>query len=50
MGITVGAAADGLVLKDITMEEKSGTFEFLTGVSVTAACHDLLIDNFRFTL
>jgi len=47
-GITLGAAADGAVLKNIRMEEAANTKEFLIGVSVTAACHNVLIDGFEF--
>lgn len=47
-GITVGAAADGLRLNNIRMEEAANTKEFLIGVSVAAACHDVKIDVFEF--
>lgn len=47
-GITVGASADGLKLKNIRMEEAANTKEFLIGVSVAAACHDVEIDGFEF--
>lgn len=48
VGVTVGALADGLVLKDIIMEESLSTQEFLIGVSVTAACHHVVIDGLKF--
>jgi hypothetical protein len=47
-GITVGALADGLRLKNIRMEEGANTTEFLIGVSIAAACHDVVIDGFDF--
>jgi len=47
-GITVGALADGLVLKNIIMEEGANTTEFLVGISVTAACHHVTIDGLKF--
>ena len=47
-GITVGALADGLRLTNIRMEEAANTKEFLIGVSVAAACHDVGIDGFEF--
>ena len=47
-GITVAATADGLRLKNIRMEESLITQEFLIGVSVAAACHDVIIDGFEF--
>lgn len=48
VGITVGATADGLRLKNIRMEEAANTKEFLIGLSVAAACHDVEIDGFEF--
>lgn len=47
-GITVGASADGLVIKNIEMEETANTKEFLIGISVAAACHNVIIDGVRF--
>jgi hypothetical protein len=47
-GVTVGADADGLVLKNIIMEEGANTTEFLIGVSVAAACHHVVIDGLKF--
>ena len=47
-GITVGAAADGLRLTNIRMEESLNTQEFLIGISVAAGCHDVVIDGFDF--
>ena len=47
-GFTVGALADGLRLKNIRMEESLNTQEFLIGVSIAAACHDVGIEGFRF--
>lgn len=48
VGVTVGASADGLVMKDIVMQESLNTQEFLTAVSIAAACADVTIDGFRF--
>lgn len=47
-GISVGAAADGLRLKNIRMEEAANTKEFLIGISVAATCHDVEVDGFEF--
>lgn len=47
-GVTVGAAADGLRLRNTRMEEAANTKEFLIGVSVAAACHNVDIDGFEF--
>lgn len=47
-GITVGALADGLVLKNIVMEESANTTEFLIGISVAAACHHVTIDGLQY--
>lgn len=47
-GITVGALADGLVLKNIIMEEGANTTEFLIGISIAAACHHVTIDGLQF--
>lgn len=47
-GITVGALADGLVLKNIVMEESANTTEFLIGISIAAACHHVVIDGLKF--
>jgi hypothetical protein len=47
-GITVGALADGLVLKNIVMEESANTTEFLIGISIAAACHQVTIDGLQF--
>tara|TARA_R110000803_G_scaffold43701_3_gene93011 strand:+ start:4010 stop:4888 length:879 start_codon:yes stop_codon:yes gene_type:complete len=48
IGISAGALADGLVLKDIVMQESLATQEFLIGVNIAAACHDVTIDGFQF--
>ena len=47
-GITLGALADGCVLKNIEMRETANTKEWLIGVTVTAACHSILIEGFRY--
>jgi hypothetical protein len=48
VGITLGALADGCILEDILMTESANTTEFLTGISITAACHDVKIRRLRF--
>lgn len=47
-GIVLGAAADGARLINIRMEESLVTQEFLIGISIAAACHDVIIDGFSF--
>ena len=47
-GITVGALADGLVLKNIIMEESANTTEFLIGISIADACNHVTIDGLQF--
>ena len=47
-GITLGAAADGCELIDIDMVEGSSSKEFLIGVTITAACHNVKIRNLNF--
>lgn len=47
-GITVGATADGFKAKNIRMEEAANTKEFLIGISVAAACHNVEIDGLEF--
>lgn len=46
--ITVGASADGLVLDGLVMEEAANTKEMLIGISVAAACNDVIVQNCRF--
>jgi hypothetical protein len=48
VGVTVGASADGLVLKNIIMEESANTTEFLIGISVAEACHHVTIDGLQY--
>jgi len=48
IGITVGALADGLVLKNVIMEESLNTTEFLTGISIAAACNHVTIDGLKY--
>jgi hypothetical protein len=47
-GITASAAAGGLVLKNLVMEESANTCEFLIGVSIAAAAHHVVIDGLQF--
>ncbi len=47
-GITVAATADGCHLKDIEMTEAANTKEWLIGISVAAACTDVVIDGLRY--
>ncbi len=45
IGITLGAAADGCILKDIEMEEVSADKEWIVGISVAAGCNNVTIDG-----
>ena len=47
-GITVGASADGLILEDIEMQETANTKEWLIGISIAAACHNVTINGFKY--
>jgi hypothetical protein len=47
-GITVGALADGLVLKNIIMEESANSTVYTLGVSVAANCHHVVVDGLQF--
>ena len=48
IGVTLGAAADGCVLRNIVMEEATNAKEFLIAISVAAGCNDVLIEDFQF--
>jgi len=48
VGITVGAAADGLVLDDIEMTETAATEEWLTGISIATLCTEVAINRLRY--
>jgi len=43
--ITLGAAADGTVLDNVIFVDNAADEEFLTCVTFTAACHDVVINN-----
>lgn len=43
--ITLGASADGAVLDGIEIVDGASNKEFLTGITITAACHDVTIQN-----
>lgn len=47
-GITLGASADGCLLEDIGMTEGSATKEFLTAITIAAACHNVTIKRLRY--
>ena len=47
-GITLGATADGTKLLNIEMQETANTKEWLIGISVAAACHEVEIDGLRY--
>jgi hypothetical protein len=47
-GISLGAAADGFTLRNVEMRDGASDEEFLIAISITAACADVTIDNFRF--
>jgi hypothetical protein len=48
IGITLAATATGCILEDILMIESANTTEFLTGISIGAAAHDVKIRRLRF--
>ena len=45
--ISLGASADGCVLKNIEILDGATNKEFLIDVAIAAACHDVTIDNLR---
>lgn len=47
-GISLGALADGTTLKNIEIVDGAANKEFLIGVNVVAACHDVTIDGLKF--
>ena len=47
-GVSLGASADGSVLKNIEMQETANTKEFLVGISVAAACGSVVIDGLKY--
>ena len=47
-GISIGALADGCTLKDIEIVDGATNKEFLIGVNVVTACHDVTIDGLKF--
>ncbi len=47
-GVTVGASADGLVLDGIVFTEATNAKEYLIGISIAAACADVVIQNCRY--
>lgn len=47
-GIVLGAAADGCQLIDIEMQETANTKEWKIGISIAAACHNVLIEGFKY--
>lgn len=49
-GITASAAAGGLVVEECDLFDGGLTKELVIGVSVAAACHDVLIRNNRFVV
>ncbi len=46
--ISLGALADGAVLRGIEIVDGATNKEFLIGVAIAAACHDVTIDGLRF--
>lgn len=46
-GINLTATADGTTLKNITIIDGAANKEFLIGVNITAACHNVTIDGMR---
>lgn len=47
-GISLGANADGTVLRNIEMRDGASNKEFLIGIAIAAGCDDVLIDGLRF--
>jgi len=47
-GVTLGANADGCVLRGLYFTEAANTKEFLIGISIAAACNDVIIENCRY--
>lgn len=47
VGITAGALADGLTLKNVEMADTASNKEFLIDVQIAAACNDVTIDGLR---
>jgi hypothetical protein len=46
-GISLGALADGCVLKNVELIDGATNKEFLVGVAIAAACHDVLLDGVK---
>lgn len=44
-GISLGASADGCTLKNIELVDGATNKEFLIGIAIAAACHDVTIDG-----
>lgn len=47
VAITAGALADGLMLKNVELTDSAANKDFLVGVSIAAACHDVTIDGLQ---
>jgi hypothetical protein len=45
--ISLGASADGSVLKDVTIVDGASNKEFLIGIAIAAACGDVIIDGLK---
>lgn len=46
--ISLGASADGAVLKDVELVDGATNKEFLVGIAIAAACHDVTIEGCKF--
>lgn len=48
IGVSLGASANGCVLKDLEFRETANTKEWLIGINVAADCDNILIDGLRY--
>lgn len=48
IGISLGASADGCVLKDLEFRETTNAKEWLIGINVAADCDKILIEGLRY--
>lgn len=47
-GISLGASADGAVLRNVVMIDGAANKEFLIGIAIAAACHNVTLDGVQF--
>lgn len=48
IGVSLGASANGCVLKDLEFRETANTKEWLIGINVAADCDNILIEGLRY--